>query len=385
MLFFLVRNGESDRAILILESTEYANFKSIYSSGLEQYADKHSVTHNTTLQSTTLVISELTDHTQDRVNFGITAIGLSVFIIIILSVLFGIVVSKKTTNPINRLSIAAKKIADGELDTNIPEEGFHETRELAKSFNKMSISLKKIIELEKKLAIAETQLKSERFAAIGEASSKIAHDLKNPLTAIKSELELFQYFNKSHLDEKSMTRLRSIEESLDLMNDEINGMMNYVKANQLDLETTTVSKLILSVVKIIVKPNNIDIELPKGDFILKCDLQKLSSVLINLINNAIQAIGSQSGTITVTFEETSNHIVIDVIDSGMGIPDDSLEKIFEPLYTTKNTGTGLGLSSCKNIVERHGGIIKAKNNPTTFTIMMPKNPEKQQEKIIQSH
>ena len=131
--------------------------------------------------------------------------------------------------------------------------------------------------------------------------------------------------------------------------------------------------------------NNIDIELPKGDFILKCDLQKLSSVLINLINNAIQAIGSQSGTITVTFEETSNHIVIDVIDSGMGIPDDSLEKIFEPLYTTKNTGTGLGLSSCKNIVERHGGIIKAKNNPTTFTIMMPKNPEKQQEKIIQSH
>lgn len=72
------------------------------------------------------------------------------------------------------------------------------------------------------------------------------------------------------------------------------------------------------------------------------------------------------------------------IHSGIGIIGDSLDKIFEPLYTTKSIGVGLGLSSCKSIIEQYGGVVKAKNNPTTFTIMMPKNPEKQQEKIIQS-
>ena len=238
--------------------------------------------------------------------------------------------------------------------------------------------------MKKKLSVAETQLKSERFAAIGEASSKIAHDLRNPLTKIKAELELFHHFNRANLDEKSLKRLDDMDNSVDLMTDQIKGMLNYVKANQLELTTITVSNLISSVIQTVVKPDNIDIKLPENDFTLKCDLQKFTLVLTNLINNAIQAIGNQQGNVSITLEEISNHIVIDVIDSGSGISDSLLEKIFEPLYTTKNTGTGLGLSSCKNIVEHHGGIISAKNNPTTFTIILPRDPEKHKEKITVS-
>ena len=69
-------------------------------------------------------------------------------------------------------------------------------------------------------------------------------------------------------------------------------------------------------------------------------------------------------------------MIINVSDSGSGIPEDKLKKSLSHLYTTKNTGTGLGLASCKNIVEQHGGTISAKNNPTTFTIVLPKEPEK---------
>ena len=379
--FFFVRNGDSEKAISILESQEYANFKALYSKSLENYAEMHGVTRDVALTSTEHDIAILTNDTQHRINFGLFAIVISFTVLTISSILYGLIISKKIIAPINKLGIAAKKITDGKLDVVLPEDGFDESRELSQSFNTMSKSLKKTIELEKKLAIAETQLKSERFAAIGEASSKIAHDLRNPLTKIKAELELFHHFNHANLDEKSLNRILAIDKSIDFMDDQIQGMLNYVKTNQLDLVTTTVSNLTSFVIQTVVKPDNIDIELPRNDFTLKCDLQKLTLVLTNLINNGMQAVGIQQGTISLTFEETSNHVMINVIDSGPGISDSLLDKIFEPLYTTKKTGTGLGLSSCKNIIEYHGGVIQVKNNPTTFTIMLPKDVEQLKEKI----
>ena len=92
----------------------------------------------------------------------------------------------------------------------------------------------------------------------------------------------------------------------------------------------------------------------------------------NLFLNAIQAIGKQEGSITIRFKDEHKYNVIEIEDSGPGFPESQVSEIFEPLTTTKQTGTGLGLVSCKNIVENHGGTITAKNNPTTFTIRFPK-------------
>ena len=87
--------------------------------------------------------------------------------------------------------------------------------------------------------------------------------------------------------------------------------------------------------------------------------------------------------LTVNFKELKSNVIITISYSGSGVPEDTLEKIFEPLYTAKNTGTGLGLAICKNTVEQHGGTISAKNNPTTFTIVLPKEPEKFTEQLTQ--
>ena len=381
---FAAVNGDSESAIQILESDEYSNYKTIYSQGLNNYADRHNLSYEDAILSANLVVTDLSITTDEKVSFGTTVIILIVISVVAFSFVFGIVISTRVVLPIYQLNVAAKKISNGDLDVVLPESGFTETKELSSSFNKMSESLKKTIELEKKLSIAETQLKSERFAAIGEVSSKIAHDLKNPLTAIKAELEIIQHFNRANFDDKSKKRIRNMEDSIDMMYEQIEGMMNFVRATHLEITSTTVSNLMNSVAKITIKPDNVEINMPKNDFAIKCDVKKFTSVISNLITNSIQVLDKESGTVSISFKETLENIQIDVVDSGPGIPDDSLEKIFEPLYTTKYTGTGLGLSSCRNIVEQHGGTITAKNNPTTFTIILPNNPEKQIEKITQS-
>ncbi len=93
-------------------------------------------------------------------------------------------------------------------------------------------------------------------------------------------------------------------------------------------------------------------------------------VFINLFYNAIQSLGTE-GKIKISSEISGNNIIIKIEDSGSGIPKGKLDKIFEPLYTTKQEGTGLGLVSCKSIIEQHRGTISVKNNPTTFTITLP--------------
>lgn len=107
--------------------------------------------------------------------------------------------------------------------------------------------------------------------------------------------------------------------------------------------------------------------------LFKCDSKKLETVFVNLITNAIEVIESK-GQIDIRLIDKNDYVLIEIEDSGPGIPENILPKIFEPLFTTKQTGIGLGLPSCKNMTEQHGGIITVKTNPTVFTIKLPKDP-----------
>jgi len=111
----------------------------------------------------------------------------------------------------------------------------------------------------------------------------------------------------------------------------------------------------------------IEIHLPENDIVLNCDARKMEGVMSNLLNNAVHALDGQ-GEIDVTTSSDSKFVTIQVKDSGPGISDENLEKIFEPMFTTKKTGTGLGLLICKSIIEQHDGSISVSNKPTTFTV-----------------
>jgi two-component system sensor histidine kinase HydH len=133
--------------------------------------------------------------------------------------------------------------------------------------------------------------------------------------------------------------------------------------------------IIKSAVDKITIPETIEIVLPTNDFKIYCDENKIEVVLVNLITNAIHAI-KEKGKIMIRAFEEENSQVIEIEDNGEGIPRVILPRIFEPLFTTKNSGTGLGLSSCKNIIESHKGTITVQSSEgvkTIFTIRLPKN------------
>jgi len=120
--------------------------------------------------------------------------------------------------------------------------------------------------------------------------------------------------------------------------------------------------------------------LPKNDRHIICDKRQVQIALSNLISNATQAIGNKEGTISFTIYDSKDRVLVSIHDSGRGIPKDILPKIFEPLFTTKNEGTGLGLVSCKNIVESHGGMISVDSDPekgTLFVISFPNSEYKE--------
>jgi signal transduction histidine kinase len=100
-------------------------------------------------------------------------------------------------------------------------------------------------------------------------------------------------------------------------------------------------------------------------------MTKIKGIITNILHNGIQAINGE-GEISIVVEENEKTIDIKITDSGPGIPENIMDKIFEPMFTTKALGTGLGLASCVQFLDMHGGTIKVKNNPTTFTITLPK-------------
>ncbi|QLH10904.1 HAMP domain-containing sensor histidine kinase [Nitrosarchaeum sp. AC2] len=214
-------------------------------------------------------------------------------------------------------------------------------------------------------------IKSERLSAIGELAARLSHDLRNPLSVIKSSVEISLIRNKESLSPKDHESIQRINNAIRRMTNQIEDVLDYVKTTELQKKQMSIKSCLTNIVNEL-QPNKINIKIPDKDITVLADEGKLEIVFSNLIKNAMDAIGDNPGTIEIKSHDKEKDVIIDVIDSGSGINEYDMNKIFEPLYTTKQTGTGLGLVSCKNIIEQHGGKISVKNNPTTFTITLPK-------------
>ncbi len=217
-------------------------------------------------------------------------------------------------------------------------------------------------------------LKSERLSAIGELSGRLAHDMRNPLSVMKMSVDLLkQDSSDSKISDPIITkRISLIEKSIERISHQVDDVLGYVRISPLKLSNISVSEIVVNSTQKINVPNDVEIIIFDSNLKIDCDADKLDAVFINLIVNSIQAM-HEGGKIEINMYEKENMAVLEFIDSGEGIPEEHLEKVFDPLFTTKQKGTGLGLASCRNIIEQHQGTISVKNNPTTFTIELPKS------------
>jgi signal transduction histidine kinase len=215
--------------------------------------------------------------------------------------------------------------------------------------------------------------KSERLSAIGEMSARLAHDMRNPLAIIKNTVEIVKLKHSPQLSQELQNMLTAIDSASSRLVFQLDQVLNFVRMSPLSCDEHSLGKILESALNKIVIPDSVKIYGPYCDAYLYCDAEKIEAVFTNLIMNAIQAM-ENSGSVTIRFSETDDAICFDVQDEGPGIPDSAFDKIFEPLFTTKSRGTGLGLPTVKSIVQQHEGVITVTNNPTTFSIMLPKVP-----------
>jgi signal transduction histidine kinase len=214
-------------------------------------------------------------------------------------------------------------------------------------------------------------IQAERLSAIGELSARLAHDLRNPLTVIKGVVEIAKTRKNLNGISFSDKQIDMMERAIMRMSNQIDDVLEFVKIQSLRTTRNSLLETIgLSLAKV-KKTDEIKIEIPNKDVEFVYDADKIEVVFDNLIINAFEAI-SGKGKITIRINDLENEVVIEVEDSGVGVPDELIPNIFEPLFTTKKRGTGLGLASCKSIVEQHGGSISVKNKPSVFTIKLPK-------------
>lgn len=290
---------------------------------------------------------------------------------ILVTVVIGIVITIFVSKPLERLTKIYAHLSSGNFDVRADSNIIHEINILSHSYNNFVVSLKKLIQTEKDLAEANVKVRNERLTAIGELSASMAHDMKNPLAVLKTATDVLKR-KFSGQDEKVDQLFLNMNDGISRISHQIQDVLEYVRTTPMNIARTSLVHMIDNAISSLQIPSSVVVEFPKQDIEIECDQQKIEIVLINLILNAVQAIGQESGKIVFTTRDVGDVYEIEIENSGKPIPEDVLPKIFEPLFTTKLQGTGLGLATCKNVISQHGGSISVQNNPTRFTIVFPK-------------
>ncbi len=219
-----------------------------------------------------------------------------------------------------------------------------------------------------KTAKLEKDVITERLTAIGNLSSRLAHDLRNPLSVISTD---FSIMKKKHpeLDKDSVER---IERGIGRIDHQVQSVLNFIKLKPSRLKNHSALELLKDVLGSMSIKKDIKINLPDNNSQILCDKEQCEILFYNIIFNAVQELEEKGGTISIRIIEQDDFVIIEFEDSGEGIPKENLDQIFDPLFTTKQSGTGLGLSSCKNIMEQFRGKISVELNPTIFTLVFPR-------------
>ena len=243
--------------------------------------------------------------------------------------------------------------------------------------NQISSAMAKAELIQEKLQLERKMYENEKLSSLGRLSTSVAHEVKNPLSSIKAIVQVLKEDSKNKT--RTQKSLSIIVEEIDRLTKVVNQLLVFAKPQGDSKTNVKISDLINKVLVVLrheAKMNNIDIHLdvPNDLPSILADEGSLTEVFFNIIHNAIQAM-SEGGnlTISITYEQKDDYIRAVFENSGPGISQEDIAKIFEPFYTTKQMGTGLGLAIVKKKLEEVKGLIhvESEDSKTKFIVNIP--------------
>ncbi len=281
------------------------------------------------------------------------------------------------TRPIKQVVEAAKNVAAGDLTKSLAAQGGGEIGELTQSFNEMVEKLRLQKSLEGRLRHAE------HLSAVGQLASGIAHEIRNPLNLINLSIDHLhaQMKRTRSLDKNEIDKLVvNIKAEIHRLNRMIENFLDFGKPLRLQVQSADLASLLSEVLQLAL-PKGMDQgvvfetegveDLPR----VLVDVEQIKNCFVNITVNALQAM-SHGGVLRISAQPDHENgcVLIRFSDTGCGIEKDYLPKIFEPYFTTKKLGIGLGLALTKRVLDEHGGTISATSehgSGTTLTISLP--------------
>ncbi|MEP7274096.1 MAG: ATP-binding protein, partial [Acidobacteriota bacterium] len=320
----------------------------------------------------TIVVVISMDRLQ-RVKDAVTQIRLGALVAMGLALIVLIAwYSRRATRPIAELAWAARRVASGDLDFQVPATRRDEIGTLSQTFNEMLADLRRKKELEEQLR------RAEQSAVVGRLASGIAHEIRNPLNFINLSIDHLRA--KFEPSGETAHILGMIKDEIGRLNRLVSDFLSYGRPARLKMRELDARVLIDEVVRLVsaqADEQGISINIrsePDQPASVHGDGEQLKTCFSNLMINAIQAM-PEGGSLTVTLKPDPDNLVIEFEDSGSGIEADPIEQIFEPYYSTKDTGIGLGLPLTKKIIEEHGGRIEATSTQgkgAKFIVVLPR-------------
>ena len=231
--------------------------------------------------------------------------------------------------------------------------------------------------------------RTDRLATLGELAAGAAHEIRNPLTAIRSTIQyLSKDFSADPVKSEMVTELIS---EVERINKIVQGLLSFARPSDLNTSDINIEQLInqtLLLVTNTLRKQNVEVEFEyfTDNTTIQGDAEQLKQVFLNIILNAVEAMGKnppeRSRTLIISIEKGtpinthSRYLIISFEDSGKGIEQKNIENVFNPFFTTKEEGTGLGLAICYGIINRHEGEIEVKSVPDKGTCIHIKLPQR---------
>ena len=283
----------------------------------------------------------------------------------------GLYMAERIADPVQRLTRATGQIARGDFDAQVAVRSVDEFQRLVASFNKMAVDLKR----------QQGQLeKTHRLEAWADMARQVAHEIKNPLTPVQLSAE---HLLQVHADrgEPLGPVLRSCVDTIltqvRLLRQISSEFSSYATSPKVTLKPTSVRDLVTDVVDpyLVGLENRIAFAVDVSDSLpaLSMDQTLVGRALTNILENALHAMPG-SGSLTVRAVESAGLVTLTVTDTGVGLDSETLQRIFEPYFSTKVAGTGLGMAIAKRNVELNGGTIAVESEPgvgTTVSLAFP--------------